>query len=321
MTKPLISIIMPAYNAERYIAESIRSVLAQTYQNWELIIVDDGSTDRTAEIAQSFVLADSRVKYIFQQNTKVAAARNRGIGKAAGDLIAFLDSDDLWMPEKLERQEAAMRDGNMDVVFCSGFIFTGDDTTDESTPYPSIKGKFDGAAMFKLLLVEVANRIPVLSVIVRREALLDAGLFDESPALYYGAEDYDLWVRIARRGGVFYGMDERLVRYRVHAKGMSRRRAELVNAMVSVVEKYRHDPNFSRGEMRRMFGGGYRALTVALIEENRVAEAKESMLKLIAYDGLGLKTIIFRVLMRFAPHHFDALNKRRLDARDKLAAG
>jgi hypothetical protein len=102
---------------------------------------------------------------------------------------------------------------------------------------------------------------------------------------------------------------------------MSRRRAELVNAMVSVVEKYRHDPNFSRGEMRRMFGGGYRALTVALIEENRVAEAKESMLKLIAYDGLGLKTIIFRVLMRFAPHHFDALNKRRLDARDKLAAG
>jgi teichuronic acid biosynthesis glycosyltransferase TuaG len=219
MTKPLISIIMPAYNAERYIAESIRSVLAQTYQNWELIIVDDGSTDRTAEIAQSFVLADSRVKYIFQQNTKVAAARNRGIGKAAGDLIAFLDSDDLWMPEKLERQEAAMRDGNMDVVFCSGFIFTGDDTTDESTPYPSIKGKFDGAAMFKLLLVEVANRIPVLSVIVRREALLDAGLFDESPALYYGAEDYDLWVRIARRGEVFYGMDERLVRYRVTRKG------------------------------------------------------------------------------------------------------
>src|ERR1044071_7783966 len=110
MQQPLVSVIMPAYNAERYIAASVRSVLAQTYQNWELIIVDDGSTDGTAAVAKSFAEADGRVRYVYQPNGRLGNARNTGIRHARGPLIAFLDSDDLWMERKLELQLKAMEE-------------------------------------------------------------------------------------------------------------------------------------------------------------------------------------------------------------------
>jgi len=309
---------MPAYNAEKYIAESIRSVLDQTYRNWELVIVDDGSTDKTAEIVQSFLPVDSRIKYVFQQNRKLAAARNTGIEHSAGDLVAFLDSDDLWMKEKLERQEQVMKEVNADLIFSSGFIFNGDDTTNETVSYPSLTGKFDGADMFKRLLTGAANRIPVLSVLLRRNALQQAGLFDESPALHYGCEDYDLWLRLAKCGALFYGMEEKLVRYRVHANAMSRKKADLYQAGATVVEKHQHDHRLSQAEWKKVFGRLYRALTAALMEENRDAEAKESMEKLLTWDKFGCKTVIFRVLLKIAPGKFDALNRQRLNVRGRL---
>src|SRR5262249_61710555 len=102
MAADLVSIIMPAYNAGKYIADSIQSVLAQTYSDWELIVVDDGSTDNTATVVQQFVTRDSRIKYFFQENGRLGKARNTGIKNASGSLIAFLDSDDLWLETQLE---------------------------------------------------------------------------------------------------------------------------------------------------------------------------------------------------------------------------
>ena len=106
----LVSIIMPSYNTAKYIEESIKSVLAQTYTNWELLIVDDCSTDNTDEIVQPF-LSDERVKYLKnEKNSGAAISRNRALREAKGKWIAFLDSDDLWMPEKLEKQIAFMKE-------------------------------------------------------------------------------------------------------------------------------------------------------------------------------------------------------------------
>src|ERR1700744_5385897 len=98
----LISIIMPAYNAENFIGSAIESVLDQTYLNWELIVVNDGSTDQTAAIVETFAASDKRIKCISQPNMRQGAARNTGIKNSRGDLIAFLDADDLWLPGKLE---------------------------------------------------------------------------------------------------------------------------------------------------------------------------------------------------------------------------
>ena len=132
MSTKLVSIIMPAYNAEKYIADSIRSVLAQTYSNWELIVVDDGSTDRTANIVREFAGHDSRVRYIFQENGRLGKARNTGIANAAGSLIAFLDSDDLWIPRKLQMQLQAMSENSADVVFSNAYVFTDDNPDNET---------------------------------------------------------------------------------------------------------------------------------------------------------------------------------------------
>ena len=110
MIDGLVSIIMPSWNTGRFIAESIESVLAQTYTNWELLIVDDCSTDNTDEVVKPF-LEDKRIKYFKnEKNSGAALSRNRAMREAQGEWIAFLDSDDLWMPEKLEKQIAFMNE-------------------------------------------------------------------------------------------------------------------------------------------------------------------------------------------------------------------
>src|SRR5262245_28337071 len=111
-TAPLVSVVIPAYNAEAYIATSLRSVTAQTYRNLEIIVVDDGSRDATATIVRSLAADDPRIKLQQQQNAGVAAARNRGIEASSGDLVAPLDADDLWQPSKIERQVAVMQRGS-----------------------------------------------------------------------------------------------------------------------------------------------------------------------------------------------------------------
>ena len=111
MTDGLVSVVMPSYNTARYIADSIRSVLLQSYESWELLIVDDGSEDDTAEIVGSF--ADPRIRYIQMEHGGAALARNRALREARGEWIAFLDSDDLWHPDKLRRQLDFMRSGGL----------------------------------------------------------------------------------------------------------------------------------------------------------------------------------------------------------------
>lgn len=112
---PLVSVIIPVYNRDRYLAEAIESVLAQTYPAIELIVVDDGSTDLSAEVAQRYL---PNLIYFYQQNGGISAARNTGIGLAQGEFLAFLDSDDIWMPDKLSQQMAAFTsDPNLEAVF------------------------------------------------------------------------------------------------------------------------------------------------------------------------------------------------------------
>ncbi|NNC49652.1 MAG: glycosyltransferase family 2 protein [Flaviramulus sp.] len=118
--EPLVSIITPMFNSESYLAESIQSVICQTYKNWELLLIDDYSTDNTAKIAKSFSSKHSNIKLLeSDKNSGAAISRNRGILVSKGDFIAFLDADDLWKPEKLEKQIAFMKNQNCHVCFSS----------------------------------------------------------------------------------------------------------------------------------------------------------------------------------------------------------
>ena len=116
MNTPVVSVIMPAYNASNYVQEAINSVIGQTYSNWELIIVDDGSTDATSSIIAQYRNHDNRIKSFYQDNGKQGKARNLGIEYARGIYVAFLDADDFWLPEKLEIQLEEIQLKNVDLV-------------------------------------------------------------------------------------------------------------------------------------------------------------------------------------------------------------
>jgi teichuronic acid biosynthesis glycosyltransferase TuaG len=217
MIKPQVSVIMPAFNAALYIEEAIRSVIDQTFQNWELIVINDGSTDATRVIVDRYVLKDDRIKLINQENKKLGAARNTGIINSNGEWIAFLDADDLWVPVKLEKQlQIARAYPKAGVIFSDGYIFS--ERINEDMPYGTVAGFFEAREMYKLEYQ--GNYIPVLSVLVKKKHLDEIGPQDENPSIY-GCEDWDYWLRLAVNGVSFFGMEEKLFYYRKHASNMS----------------------------------------------------------------------------------------------------
>lgn len=206
---------MPAYNAADYIQHAINSVIAQTYHNWELIIINDGSTDSTAEIIAQNIKQDVRIKSFYQQNGKQGKARNLGIAHAMGFYIAFLDSDDLWMAEKLSVQLEEITTKNVDLVFSDSFIFNNNEITDRTKRVNSPTGILSGKEALTMLLE--LNGIPNLTVLVKKDKLLSVNGLSESLKIA-NAEDYHLWLKLLIKGCAFYGSDKILAAYRVHAK-------------------------------------------------------------------------------------------------------
>lgn len=199
---PEVSVVIPTYNRAHLVGRAIESVLAQTFEDFEILVIDDASTDNTASVVEGY--QDSRIRYLVQsENRGVSAARNRGLREARGQFIAFLDSDDEWFPDKLEKQAAHFRQLSEDV----GLIYCGVETIDDKGEtwifHPEHRGD-----VYRHMLFE--NAVHTGSgVMVRREVICSAGFFDEKiPAI----EDWDYWVRIAR----FYKFDfveEPLFRY------------------------------------------------------------------------------------------------------------
>jgi len=210
---PKISVIIPVFNGEKYISQTINSVLTQTYENIELIIVNDGSNDDTEIIIKTF--RDSRIKYMLQANNGVSAARNTGIGGAEGEFIAFLDADDVWLPEKLEKQlHCFANDERTSLVFSDSYFIDAYGNRIDGRYFQKVRPH--RGAVYALLLRE--NFIPWPTVMIRRNILSQTGLFNSS---YSTGADYDFTLRIARIFGVDY-VDEPLLEYRLHSSNMSR---------------------------------------------------------------------------------------------------
>ncbi|HET9503947.1 MAG TPA: glycosyltransferase [Hymenobacter sp.] len=219
MDTPLISVVVPAYNAEKFIAETIESVLSQTYTNWELVVVDDGSVDGTKKIVGKYAELDKRIKYVYQANARQGVARNNGIRNSRGELIAFLDADDLWVPDKLLVQLQEIRNKKVDLIFSESCCFTGKfNDAGEYLAMGAGKGYFSGQEGIEVFLEQ--NRIPVLTVLTTREALAKVGFFTEDITLQ-NAEDYHLWLKLLFSGCVFYGIPEVLAAYREHTSSVS----------------------------------------------------------------------------------------------------
>jgi len=309
MSNQLVSIIMPAYNAEKYIADSIRSALAQTYSNWELIVVDDGSTDSTSTIVQEFVDREPRIKYIFQENGRLGKARNTGIRNARGSLIAFLDSDDLWVATKLEAQTQAMEETKADVVFSKAWIVTDEDITAETKTMLSTVGLFAGPDFFASLVRQ--NQLPLLTVLLRKSTLDRVGLFEEAKP-YHGCEDYDLWLRLAKAGFVFYGMGDVLARYRRHDRAMNAIASNAFRPLLLVVRRHIDDSNLSESEKRKLLTGLCRALIAALIDEGKISEAKQFLYELYSRNRTSIVTRLQKFLINIWPQQYNFISRECL---------
>lgn len=225
MNTPLVSIVTPCYNASKFIADTIKSVQNQTYNNWEMIIVDDCSIDKSIDIVAAFMQSDSRIKlYKLDHNTgSPAEPRNKAIKEAKGEVIAFLDADDIWKPLKLECQIRYMRENNCDIVYSNGEMI------DEQNNYirKIIKVKRVG---YKQTLKH--NELSCSSVVVRKH-LLHGCLFKKQMM-----EDYIFWLEVLRNTGAnAYNVNKVLYSYRLVGNSRSRDKKKIIKRQWEVLRK------------------------------------------------------------------------------------
>lgn len=204
----LVSVVTPAYNCSGTIAETIKSVISQTYTNWEMIIVNDASTDNTVDVINEFVKKDNRIKLIkMKKNSGAAAARNTAIENSRGEYIAFIDSDDLWKADKLEKQIKFMKDNNY------AFTFTAYETFHNSEELTRKVYSVPKSINYEQYLRNTI--IGNLTVVINRSVITDFHV--ETGYL----EDVLTWMYYLKKGYIAYGLDENLASYRVYINSKS----------------------------------------------------------------------------------------------------
>lgn len=231
---PLVSVVIPAYNSERYLEEALASVFLQTYAPYEVIVVDDGST--TKGVARVCGRYQKMLKYIWQENKGLSGARNTGILNSGGEYLAFLDSDDSWLPEKLKKQVRYYEELNVRGVL-AGLVYTGvQECCEDGSFLYNFLWKSAGPSYEKLLLADFIA-YGGSSVMVKRCVLDDVGLFDEALRC---AEDYDLWLRIAKKYPL-YSINECLVKFRNTRGSLSKNPEKMIRAKELILEKVFRD--------------------------------------------------------------------------------
>ncbi len=212
MSSPSVSVVIPNFNYGPYLGQAITSVLDQTFQSFEVLVIDNFSTDESEDVAHSF--EDPRIRFErFSNGGSIARARNHGIALAQGEYIAFLDSDDKWHPRKLERQLGILG-GREGISFHRLKFFDGRNfgtTAGWQVKKPALRGLLRGG-----------NPISTSSVVASRKLLIESGLFPEDPELF-AVEDFCLWLKLAAKGADFYYINKSLGSYRIHASSSSSR--------------------------------------------------------------------------------------------------
>ena len=233
---PLISVVVPTYNHAQFLKDSIGSVVAQTYTNWELIIINNFSTDETEQIVESF--KDPRISLInFHNHGIIAAARNQGIQAASGELIAFLDSDDIWYPNKLAISVEQFLRGSE--IICHGELWVEEGRKSREIFYGPRKN-----AEYQNLLRR-GNCISTSAVVVRTSLVNEAGGFNQNPQ-FVTAEDYDLWLKLTKISQKIVFIPEILGEFRRHSGNASKAVLRNLDAELAVVASHFASTNQGR---------------------------------------------------------------------------
>ena len=221
MTDGLVSVITSVYNSGRYISKAIESVLAQTYKNWEMLITDDCSTDNTTDIIESYAARDSRIRlFRLGDNSGPGAARNNSLKNAQGQYVAFLDGDDFWMPDKLERQLELMKQTDCGMVY-SSYLTCDDDN--------KINGIVKCRSKVRYWRILCDNAVGFLTMMFNRKVTGDVSLLNIRKR-----QDWGLNIELLKRCRIAYGVKGPLAVYRIHKSSISRSKLSLVKYNVAI---------------------------------------------------------------------------------------
>ena len=274
-SNPLVSIIIPTFNRKHFVGDAIESCLAQTYENCEIIVIDDGSTDGTgAHLRERY---GARIRHISQRNQGPAVARNRGIEAAKGEFIHFLDADDQLAPQKIELCLAAFRQQTEVAVVHTYYQFVDADgvTPIDTVPFPHFSGD-----VFCEILRLTGNHILLSSTMVRAAALRDVGGFENDPE-FRSSEDWDLFLRLAAKYR-FHAINQRLVYRRMHDDMMSDDRLYGALGRLKTVENARHygwERCMSATEFDRKLAARHHVLAIYLWQGGSRAAARDHFLQ------------------------------------------
>ncbi|MFB2895267.1 glycosyltransferase [Aerosakkonemataceae cyanobacterium BLCC-F50] len=293
---PLVSVIIPIFNGEKTIRDTIESVINQTFSNWELIAIDDGSQDATLDIVSS--IKDSRLKVFSYPNAGAPTSRNRGFSHSEGEFIAFLDADDCWTPDKLEAQLKALQE-NPDAAVA----YSWSDFVDESGSFlrQGSHSTVSGNVYEKLLLADFLDNGS--NPLIRRQAFMEVGGFDESlPA----GQDWDLYLRLAARYN-FVVVPVSQILYRVSANSISSNVMRLESGCLKAIERaFSQAPESLQYLKPYSLANLYKYLTFKILdappERHKGLAAARFIWQAIVCDRdrLPKQQILFRILLKIA---------------------
>ena len=296
---PTVSVITPAYNIGAYLPDAIESVMRQTFADFELIVVDDGSTDSTFRIASDYARRDPRIRVLQQKNGGISSARNCALRVATGSLFAILDGDDVWLPTYLERQVAILEnDPDCDIVTGNAWFLGGTLDGIPARPSPDLRGDPTLAHV-----LEDETSVFIMSVF-RRRVYERIGGFDESMRTN---EDYDFWIRAAIAGFRFRRNDEPLGRYRRRCDSLSAVELPMLRGIIRVLRKTRSvlkdrpaEISILNAQLRRFDTELLAAEARAAIEDNDFGAAGERLDELHRRRG-GLALRVAGLMARWTP--------------------
>lgn len=295
MNNAEVSVIMPCYQCQRYVTEAIESVLNQTFRRFELIVIDDGSTDDTPALIKKYADTDDRIVLIPIPNSGMTAARKKGLEVASAEWIAFLDSDDVWLPTKLERQLEVAAAGNADVIISSGYYF-GEVERLWNIPSFSMRGK-----QFLPSLVN-KNTIPLLSGLVRKSAMQKTNSF-ALPRYYDVVADYDMWLRLCYEDCNFVAMgDDRLFKYRIHAgqSTHSTKRLDTCKIVSDLLKLHYEERRISQSLFRSGIVHHFRESVDYELSLGNVANARSQLMELDKYVNAKGATLLITFLAQIS---------------------
>lgn len=298
MNKPVFSVIIPCYNHEKYLKLAVESVLAQDFPDWELIIVNDGSSDQSEEIAWHYAQADSRVRVITQVNSGLSAARNTGIAHAIGDWYLFCDADDFYLPNALSGISAVIKYGNALQIIQAGYHLI--DKNGNLIRKKTVSG---GIADF-YEVVKRGNPGPPLTICINAILVRQIGLFDTE---LKSAEDWDFWLRAAKAGAQRIVLNDYLMAYRYSSGSMSRNAVCMYENIKKVIRRIglRDDRVLIASHLN--FGDFY--LPFNLIKQNLIQCTSVLIMQNRMQDAINLfvnESALYK--LEYVPQDFSRMN-------------